>query len=55
MSTTASGREVYVIGRNSHGNREMVVQEDGSVHDLPAGAEVTYADNQSDFPYTTGF
>lgn len=52
MSTTADGREIYVLGNDHEGNREMVVQEDGSVHDLPAGAEVTYANDRAEFPYT---
>jgi len=51
MSTTASGREVYAIGREVAGNREVIMQEDGTVHDLPAAAEVTYASDLSRFPY----
>jgi len=51
MSTTASGREIYSIGREVQGTREVVIQEDGSVHDMPAGAEVTYASDLSKFPY----
>lgn len=52
MSTTASGRDIYVLGKEEYGNREVVVQEDGSVHDLPAAAEVTYASELSRMPYT---
>jgi hypothetical protein len=51
MATTASGREIYSIGREKQGNREVIVQEDGTIHDLPAGAEVTYASELSRFPY----
>lgn len=49
----ASGREIYSIGREEQGNREVVVQEDGSEHDLPAEAKVTYASELSKFPYET--
>lgn len=51
MSTTASGREIYVLGNKGAGNREVVMQEDGSVHDLPAAAETTYASATAKFPY----
>jgi hypothetical protein len=51
MSTTADGREIYVLGNKDAGNREVVMQEDGSVHDLPAAAETTYASQAAKFPY----
>lgn len=51
MSTTASGREVYSIGREADKNREVIMQEDASVHDLPAASKVTYASDLSRFPY----
>lgn len=51
MSTTASGREIYVIGKEAWGNREVVVQEDGSVHDQPATAKYTYASTLTRMPY----
>ena len=51
MSTTASGREIYVLGNKDAGNREAVIQEDGSVHDLPVAAKTTYADQRTKFPY----
>ena len=34
MSTTADGREIYVLGVEGDGNREVVVVEDAEVHDL---------------------
>jgi hypothetical protein len=49
--STASGREIYVLGKDVYGNREAVIQEDGSTHDLPAGAKYTYADEEARFPY----
>lgn len=52
MSTTASGREIYTIGKEKQdANREVVIQEDASVHDMPAAAKVTYASDLSRFPY----
>jgi len=51
MSTTASGREIYVIGKQAWGNREVVVQEDASVHDQPASAKYTYASELTRMPY----
>jgi len=51
MSTTASGREIYVLGKEEKGNREVVIQEDASVHDLPVTAKYTYASALTKFPY----
>lgn len=48
---TADGREIYVIGSEPEGNREVVIMEDGQEHDFPAGAEYTYASVQTRFPY----
>ena len=53
MSTTADGREIYVLGKEGWGNREMAVVEDGEVHDLPAAAEYTYSSDETAFPYET--
>lgn len=51
MSTAATGREIYVLGVEADGNREVVVVEDGELHDLPATAEYTYASGLTKFPY----
>ena len=51
MSTTATGREIYVLGQEENGNREVVIVENGEVHDLPATAEYTYASGLTKFPY----
>jgi hypothetical protein len=51
--STADGREIYVIGRVNAGNREMPIIEDGAEHDLPAGAEYTYDEQITQFPYET--
>jgi len=50
---TATGREIYVIGKIKQGNREMPIIEDGYEHDLPAEAEFTYTDQIARFPYET--
>ena len=52
MSSTATGREIYVLGREEDNNREVAVVEDGEVHDFPATAEYTYDSDLTRFPYT---
>lgn len=52
MSSTATGREIYVIGSELENNREAVIVENGEVHDLPASAKYTYASGLTQFPYT---
>jgi hypothetical protein len=49
MATT-SGREIYRLGREGDGNREVVILEAGTVHDLPAGALFAYSNVQTRFP-----
>lgn len=48
---TASGREVYVLGKDKWSNREVVVVEDGETHDLPSAAKYAYSNVQTRFPY----
>ena len=50
MSTTTE-REIYRLGREEHGNREVIILEEGATHDLPAGAKFTYASDATRFPY----
>lgn len=52
MTSVATGREIYVIGSEERGNREMLIVEDGVSHDMPAAAEVTYASDRAEFPYS---
>ena len=52
MSSTATSREIYVIGDEASNNREAVVVETGEVHDMPATAEYGYDSEQTQFPYT---
>ncbi len=47
----ADGREIYVLGSETEGNREVNIMEDGESHDFPAAAEYTYASDQTRFPY----
>jgi len=42
MSSTASGREIYVVGKDVAGNRD----------DFPASAKYTYASGLTKFPYS---
>ena len=50
MSVTTE-REIYRLGREVDGNREVVILEEGTTHDLPACAKFTYADVNTRFPY----
>lgn len=52
MSTIAEDREIYVLGKEIEGNREVVVVEAGEEHDLPASAKFTYSNGATQFPYT---
>lgn len=52
MSSTASAREIYVLGSEADKNREVIVVEAGEVHDLPATALYTYASDLTKFPYS---
>lgn len=50
--STATEREIYRLGREEHGNREVVVIESGTVHDLPASGKFPYSNANTQFPYT---
>lgn len=52
MSSIANGREIYVLGKEEYGNREVVIVESGEVHDLPAAAINTYDSELTKFPYS---
>lgn len=51
MSSTTTEREIYRLGKEEDGNREVVILEEGTTHDLPAGAKFTYDSEQTRFPY----
>ena len=50
MSGTANGREVFVLGREQDGNREVIIVEDGVEYAMDADTIVTYSDNTAEFP-----
>ena len=52
ISNTASGRTVFVLGRELDGNRQAVVVESGQEYDLDPLAIVAYATVTARFPYT---
>lgn len=51
MSSTAATREVYVLGKDEWGNREVRVVEAGETHDFPADAKYPYSNIKTRFPY----
>jgi hypothetical protein len=52
MSNTANGRTVFVVGKELHGNRQVVVVENGQEYDLDPAAIVSYTSDVAQFPYT---
>lgn len=49
---TASGRTVFVLGRELHGNRQVVIVENGEEYTLDPDAITEYAaDETTQFPY----
>ena len=50
--TIAETREIYVLGKEMEGNREVKVVEAGEDHDLPAEAKFNYTSQNTKFPYT---
>lgn len=49
---TASTREIYVLGKEVQGNRQVVVVEAGETHDLPSTAKYPYTNALTKFPYS---
>lgn len=49
--STASGRTVFVLGKELQGNRQVVIVEDAEEYSLDAAAIETYTDAISQFPY----
>lgn len=52
MSSTATSREIYVIGDETSKNREEVIVESGETHDMPSSAQYGYDSALTQFPYT---
>jgi len=50
--SVATDREIYVLGKELDGNREVVVVEVGEDNtDLPASAKFAYSVQSTQFPY----
>ena len=49
--STASGRTVFVLGKELDGNREAIIVEDGEEYSMDADAIVEYSDGTAQFPY----
>lgn len=51
MSNLATGRTVFVLGKELHGNRETQIFETGEAYDLDPAAIVNYSVVTTRFPY----
>lgn len=51
-TNTASGRTVFVLGKDVRGNRQAIVVESGQTYDLDPAAIVAYTSGLTQFPYT---
>lgn len=47
----ASGRTVFVLGKELHGNREAIIVEDEEEYSIDPDAIVDYTDDTAQFPY----
>jgi len=50
---TASGRTVFVLGREAHGNRSAFVVEDGEEYSVDFSTAVEYSDGTASFPFVS--
>lgn len=48
---TVSGRTVFVLGKRIHGNRQVIIQNDGEEYNLSTDAIVAYTNDTARFPY----
>lgn len=48
---TATGRMVFVLGKEIQGNRQAVIVESGEEYNLSTDAVETYSDDTAQFPY----
>ena len=51
MAGTAVGRTVFVLGKEIHGNRQVVIVNDGEEYAFDHAA-TAYTDQTARFPYT---
>lgn len=50
MATT-TGRTVFVLGKELHGNRQVVIVEDGQEYNFDAATILPYTNQTARFPY----
>lgn len=49
--STAVGRTVFVLGKELHGNRQVIIVEDGAEYNLDVSAIAAYTNQTARFPY----
>lgn len=52
MAGTAVGRTVFVLGKELHGNRQVLVVNDGEEYGVDISTAVVYTNQTARFPYT---
>lgn len=48
---TASGRTVFVLGKEVQGNRQVLVVDDGEEYNVDFAAAQEYTEQEARFPY----
>lgn len=51
-TNTAVGRTVFVLGKESHGNRQVMIVEDGAEYSVSVDTMTAYTSQTARFPYT---
>lgn len=51
MSSTAVGRTVFVLGKQVHGNRQVMIVNDGESYDVDLATMTAYTAQTARFPY----
>lgn len=49
--STAVGRTVFVLGKQAHGNRQVIIVEDGQDYDFSIDTMTAYTAQTARFPY----
>ena len=49
--STAVGRTVFVLGKELHKNRQVLVVEDGAEYSVDISTMITYTNQTARFPY----
>lgn len=50
--SVASGRTVFVLGKEAHGNRSALIVESGEEYSVEYSTAVEYSDATASFPYS---